>query len=222
MTGAPPAGGGGATRNSPFAGAVGPGGSGSGRLELGGLSSLPGMYQVFKQGLGCSRLLLNAERSKRCSTVAVCPFPYFLHAMHLMFVSRILVSTSCSSAQACANTKHCPCARLRLKNFMSQTQTGSLSSGALNLGAFQSADLDQLVSHYPPEVSSASAVTSEMRRYASYERLALCGLPAQPLIPSAHACCQCLSLHLLLFPCPTAMRRRASRETPCARDDRLT
>ena len=35
-------------------------------------------------------------------------------------------------------------------------QTGSMSSGALNLGAFQSADLDQLVSHYPPEVRKAA------------------------------------------------------------------
>ncbi len=34
-------------------------------------------------------------------------------------------------------------------------QAGSLSSGALNLAAFQSADLDQLVSHYPPEVRLA-------------------------------------------------------------------
>lgn len=46
MTGAPTSAGATVTRGSPFAAAGPGGGGGSGRLELGGLTSLPGMYQV--------------------------------------------------------------------------------------------------------------------------------------------------------------------------------
>lgn len=44
-------------------------------------------------------------------------------------------------------------------------QAGSLSSGGLNMAAFQSADLDNMISHFPPEVrltpTCCSALTAQ-------------------------------------------------------------
>jgi hypothetical protein len=63
-----------------------------------------------------------------------------------------------------------------LANLPGMYQTGSLSSGQLNLGAFQSADLDQLVSHYPPEGGMMTSPSGNLGNQFNMGRVPSMGL----------------------------------------------